>query len=113
MGREDTAREARHGIAVVRQAHVAGVAGNQGSPGRGFQLSDMLADRRLRQAQALGRAREAERLGHGQERPELGGFKHAASRVACWSRCGIAVHFIMFGIWKINFHNLRVSLTGM
>ena len=91
MRGEDAAGEPGHGIAVVGQAYIPGIPGNQHPLGGGLQLADVLADGGLGQAEALGGLGETQGFGHGQERAELGGFEHGGLP----DRCRIPLHCVL------------------
>ena len=61
---EDGAREAEHRIPVVGQPYLAGVAENQVSAGRRFELADVLAHRWLAQPEQLPGGGKVQRFGH-------------------------------------------------
>lgn len=65
--RENAHRVAKERLAAGREPHVAGVALEERAVEQFLEAADVLADRRLRQAHALGRGGEAARLRDGDE----------------------------------------------
>lgn len=76
IGLEDRTRKAGHRLAVGGEHHRMGVAHEQAAAGGGLELANVLAHRRLLQAEAAAGLGEVLRLRHGQEGFELGGVEH-------------------------------------
>jgi hypothetical protein len=70
---QDRAGEPDHRLAVGRERDGVGVAEHEHPPDRRLQLADVLADRRLPDAEAGGGLGEAAGLGHREEGAQLGG----------------------------------------
>ena len=79
MGSQDGAGETGHGVAVVGQVHLTGVAGDELSTGGRLELAHLLAHGWLTEANLHPGLGETLGFGHGEKGLEQNGIKHNAS----------------------------------
>ena len=72
------AGEFDHGLAVRRYCYRMGIADEEPAPGLVLKLADVLADRRLAQAEPLGGPGETPGLGNRQESLKQDGIEHGS-----------------------------------